>query len=379
MSDLASTRPGWETLLADAEAFRPLLDEQWPAVSIYCPVDPAQRDIRAPQARLRRLLDEADRMLRALDVAEATRDAVLAQGRSVYEATDFAAHRDPCLVLLISPERAEVFPVPLATEEAVQVARHFHLKPLLPLLTRYQRFHVLALSAGNAKLFTATPFSWEERPLDYLPMDAEAELDSLPAGAFAPGGGQSLDDARKALLLEDMGRVAGAVRAALGTDPAPLVLAAEPNTAGHFPPMAHLSQMLEEKLLTNPFALPPSELHQRVLAVVEPLLGQEVEAVIEHANARLGTAEPTVSLRVEEILMAASEGRVEAVVVAADQTLWGRYEPGRTVEAHGHEMPGDEDLLNQAVVTTLRNGGRAFSVAAGRLPRNAAAVANFYY
>ena len=379
MSDLAPTLPGWVTLLTDADAFRPLLEEQWPAVSIYCPIDPAQRDIRAPQARLRHLLDGADRMLRALDVTDAAREAVLERGRSVYEATDFAAHRDPCLVLLISPERADVFPVPLAAEETVQVAKHFHLKPLLPLLARYQRFHVLALSAGNAKLFTATPFSWEERPLDFLPMDAAAELDSLPAGEFAPGTGQTVDDARKALLTEDMGRVAGAVRAALGTDTAPLVLAAEPNTAGHFPPMAHLPQLLEEKLLINPFALPPSELHHRVLAVMEPLLGQEVEAVIEQANARLGTAEPTVSLRLEEILMAANEGRVEAVVVAADQTLWGRYEPGRTVEAHGHEVPGDEDLLNQAAVTTLRNGGRAFSAPAVRLPRNAAAVANFHY
>ncbi len=379
MSDFTPSRLGLEELLNDGDRFRPLLEEQWPALSIYCSTDPDQRDVRAHEARLRQSLDEAERSLRALPDAEQAGGALMERARSVCASIDFAEHRDPCLVLLLSPQSAHLVSAPIGMDEGVQVARHFHLKPLLPFLTRNRHFHVLAVSAGNAKLFTATPFSWSERPLDQLPMDAEAEFDSLPASDFAPGSGQSAEDARKALMLEDMRRVAAAVRSALGTDPAPVVLAAEPNTAGHFPALAHLPQILDEKLLLNPFAIPPAELHAKALGIMEPLLDQDAETVLDQVNARLGTAEPTVSLRLEEILMAAHEGRVDAVAVASDRLIWGRYEPGRTVEAHGHPVPGDEDLLNHAAVLSLRNGARAFSLPAARLPRQAPAAAIFHY
>lgn len=112
---------------------------------------------------------------------------------------------------------------------------------------------------------------------------------------------------------------------------------------------------------------------------MRPELDAELDGVLEQVDARLGAAEPTVAIRLEEILGAAVEGRVDAVVVAEDETLWGRFEPGYTLAAHGKPGPDDEDLLNQAAILTLRNGGRAFAAPRERLPRQvpAAAVLRF--
>ena len=105
----------------------------------------------------------------------------------------------------------------------------------------------------------------------------------------------------------------------------------------------------------------------------------DLSAVLDQVNARLGAAEPTVSIRLEDILAAAFEGRVDAVVVAENETLWGKFRPGEPLEAHESADGLDEDLVNLAAVQTLRTGGRAFSVPRAHMPRQAAAVALFRY
>jgi hypothetical protein len=56
-------------------------------------------------------------------------------------------------------------------------------------------------------------------------------------------------------------------------------------------------------------------------------------------------------------------------MVADDDVLWGHFSPDHIVAAHGRRSPHDEDLLNQAVVFTLRTGGHAFALPRERLPR----------
>ena len=86
-----------------------------------------------------------------------------------------------------------------------------------------------------------------------------------------------------------------------------------------------------------------------------------------------------MAIRLEEILAASLEGRVDRVVVAEDEALWGRFELGQSLAVHGKPGPDDEDLLNQAAVLTLRNGGRAFAAPRERMPRQAPAVATLRF
>lgn len=223
-------------------------------------------------------------------------------------------------------------------------------------------------------MLRATPFAWEDVALTELPVEAQAELDSRPAAASG-----SADEVRNALIAEEPRRVVHAVRAAIGTDPSPIVLAADPGVAGHFASAADLPGLLDDMVAANPFAFGDAELHRRALSVVQPLLDTEVNAVLDQVNARLGTAEPTVAIRLEEIIAAADEGRVDALIVASDEALWGRWEPGKLIAAHGHESPGDEDLTNVAAVLALRTGGRVFALPLEHLPRRSRAVATLRF
>ncbi len=180
---------------------------------------------------------------------------------------------------------------------------------------------------------------------------------------------------RNQMIAEDANRLAHAVQAALGPNAGPIVLVAEPQAAGHFSKSAGLPDLLPEAVQVNPFALSDADLHARALAAIAPALEAEVDAVLEQVQARLGTAESTVAIRLEEILAAGLEGRVDAIVVAGDESLWGRYTPGRVVIADGHRAPGDEDLINLAAVQAMRTGARAFARPRDTLPRQVPAVA----
>jgi Bacterial archaeo-eukaryotic release factor family 3 len=371
--------------MIDQATLAPLLEPAECALSLYLPIDPEQRDIRVPAARLRELIDEAGRRLVASGLEPRQAEALLAPAHRIERETDFARHRDHGLVLFLTAARApQVFtipaPLPHLQDGVVTAGRHFHLRPLLGLLAHNRRFHILGLSAGNVRLLSATPFAWTVTPLNALPVHLQAAADSLLTTEGGAKQSQQDEEAlRKELLLEDLGNVADAVSAALGTDTAPLVLAAEPKTAGHFTKVAQLRQLLSETVAVNPFALSDAELHARAVALMQPILDAERNALLEQVNARLGTAEPNVAIRLEEILTASHEGRVEAVIVAQDNALWGRFTPGAVLVAHGTQAAGDEDLLNQAAVETMRHGGQAFLLPHDRLPRQAPAVATLRY
>jgi hypothetical protein len=96
------------------------------------------------------------------------------------------------------------------------------------------------------------------------------------------------------------------------TDKAPIVLAGEPQIVGHFTKAAQLQQLYGEALVLNPFSFSQAELHGKAVELIGSLLDTECEAVLDLANSRLGTAESTVTLRLEEVLVAARDGRVDA-------------------------------------------------------------------
>lgn len=316
------------------------------------------------------MLDAGRDALERQGMVTEDRDALLAPLHAYASGIAFAEHRDPGLAIFARPDAPPHFEsLPRAPREGVFVGPDFHIKPLLPLLAENLRFYILALSRGDVRLFAATPFDCTEVKLEVLPPAAQAELNSRPAG-----GADTLEATRTALIVAESRRVVTAVKAALGADDAPLLLVADPSVAGHFMQEIRLRQMLPDALQLNPFAISRAELHARAVERMRPQLQAEVETVLNQVEARLGTAEKTVAIRLEEIIAAGHEGRVDAVVVAEDEVLWGRFDAG-VVHTHGRPGPGEEDLLNQAAIAALRTGGRAFALPRERLPRQVPAAA----
>ena len=362
--------------------FETLADLLLPADCIlpnYLAIDPEQRDQRAPEARLRNCMEAAEAKLERRGMDLRARNLLLDPMREFARGADFAEHRDPGLAIFArSGARARIVPLPEKPTEMTVLGPYAHIKPLLPLLARNRRFNILALTKSDVKLLSATPFTWAELPLEALPPEVQTELDSRPAADAAPGQ-HAAEEARKALLVADSARVAKAVKAALRGDSAPLILAADPHVAGNALQNAHLRQLRPRSLRINPFAISEAELHAKALELIGPHIAAEPGAVLEQINARLGTAKSNVAIRLEEILRAGAEGRLDAVVVGEDEMLPGRFDPAGELVAHGAPGPEDEDLLNTAAVLALRHGGRAFAIPRERMPRRVHAAATLRF
>lgn len=366
--------------MLDPTVLTDLVDRHELAVSIYVPLSPEVRDIRMQSAVVRQAAGEIERKLEARGLDAQQRDTFLAPLRDGLAGLDLAQHRDPSLAVFMADGAPRLVPLPEEVGTSVTVGRHFHVKPLLPLLARNRRFWLLALSGAKIRLYSVTPFGAEETPLDLEETAADA-----PEG-YEHGspdreigvGNPAMGDATSS-LMDDQPRLVRALQAAIGSDPAPVILAADSKIMGQFRKLNILPRLQEEGLTMNPFAFPPSELHRRALEVMQPVFEREVETVLDQINARLGDAAPNVAIRLEEILAAAEEGRVDSIVVAADEDLWGGFDPASGIVAHGRPSGLDEDLLNQAAAVTLRHGGYAYALPRSRIPRAVPAAATFRY
>ena len=357
-----------------------LVDRHDLAVSIYVPLTPEVRDIRMQSAVVREAAGEVERKLEQRGLDSRQRDEFLAPLREHLAGLDIATHRDPSLAVFMAEGAPRIVPLPEDVGTSVTIGRHFHVKPLLPMVVRNRRFWLLALSGAKIKLYTVTPFGAEEVPLDLDGPDAsppegyEHGSDDRDMGVGNP----ALGDATSS-IMDDQPRLVRALQGAIHGDGAPVVLAADAKLMGQVRKMDALPGLQEVGLTMNPFAFPPSELHRRALELMQPVFEREVDTVIGQINARLGDAASNVAIRLEEILAAAEEGRVDSIVVAADEELWGGFDPATGIVAHGRPSGQDEDLLNQAAAVTLRHGGYAYAVPRSRIPRAVPAAATLRY
>ena len=361
--------------MLDDQTFRQLLGDHPHAVSIYHPADPKQVDARGPVAGLRVALGEAEAALRRRGLDDESIQSLLAPAHEAAADYDPARHRGHGLMMFAAPGVFHAVPLPGPLPSAVVVGGHFHVKPLLPVMAHNKHFFILGVSRDRARLLAATPFEATEVPL---------QLVHVPQGLAPEGATEEPEQSGPDVPIVEQGdhfrAVAHAVHEAVGTDPAPIIVAAEPDTAGHFPRVAHLPTLQTQALHVNAFALTNADLLARAVEMMRPVLDADVETVLEQVQARLGSGENTVSIRLEEIVAGAWFGRVDAVVVASDETLWGTFDPETsTVHAHGHPVGADEDLLNVAAVKALQTGGRAYALPLERLPRRAPAVATLRY
>jgi hypothetical protein len=64
----------------------------------------------------------------------------------------------------------------------------------------------------------------------------------------------------------------------------------------------------------------------------------------------------------EEVLSAATDGRVDSLFVPVDREIWGTFDDvSRQALRHDEPQAGDEDLLNLAALRTITGSGAVYT------------------
>jgi len=358
-----------ETLLTLAQ------HKGWPSISIYMPTHPIPTESEPDPIVLKNLLKSAEEDLAASDMRAAEIDSMLKPARDLLSDGTVWRSGGAGLAVFIAEDTFYSFRSDGPFPERCSVSDRFLIRPLLAALGKGGRFFVLALSQKRVRLLEGSPDDVREIDLSGVPEslaealkydDYERQVQfhsRTPAGASGKGrrpaifhGHGGAPEVGKDNVARYLRMVAKGIHEFLRDDNAPLVLAGveflipmyrEANTYPH---------LVGDAVLGNPDELTAAELHAKASELLEPHFRAELEADREDF-ARLGGT-GSVSTDLDEIVPAASEGRVKTLFVSDTASAWGQFDPssGR-VDVHDSARPGDWDLTDFAAAETLLHGG----------------------
>jgi len=255
---------------------------------------------------------------------------------------------------------------PRALPELVVAGRHAHLKSLLPVVQGDGAFHCLALTRGDAWLYAGNRQGMHAVALPEIDAPVVpghgAEHHSGMRSVHAAGAGHgtarhfgtadgTTASAEDEALLRYVRQIDQRVLASLHHAEEPLVLAGEDGLLSAFRSVTRL-RVHPAQLPCNPGGRSQDDLHRAAWALVAPRFVQSAAEARERYLRLLGS--PAASDDLVEVLAAAARGRISHLLVAGDAERWGGCDraSGAVVE-HDQRQPGDEDLLNLALVLAL--------------------------
>lgn len=387
--------------LPSRDELKQLSEKRGPwCVSIYMPTARRGKETLQGPVRLKNLLRQAEEKLQKLGAEPQQIADLLHETRDLVDNYDFFQHQSDGLAILVSEKETRTYRLPLHLEEDVHVNDRLHLKPLMQVMTNNGRYFLLAASQRSVRFFEGTRFSLTELELpDRIPRTLEEAMkyeDWGRAHHFSPGsqgrqaggiqafGGHGVDasdkENLKADVLQFFQMVDKGVFELIGADSAPLIFAGldylhpvyrDANTYSHFVEEAGIFRAVDD--------LRPDELHELSWQAIEPVFRKEQEVALERFNTLRNKG--LASSDLHEVVPAAVDGRVEALLVPVNEHRWGVFEP----DTHQVELRADEtaargeDLIDLAAVSTFVNGGAVFAVGQEELPDHAPVAAVFRY
>jgi Bacterial archaeo-eukaryotic release factor family 3 len=355
-------------------------------VSIYLPAPvPGGEPGEGPLTAWNLLRDAEERLLdRGLNARQV--DAILDPARRF--AADHLFWRAPGtgVAVFLSPEGTRVLRLPRRFAPSVDVGERHRIAPLVPLLAGPERFFILALSENRVRLLRGSRDGVSAIEMGDIPRsltDALGEDDANPRFTDRPArrqptpfGSATSPRARRAGVHDVridferyFTRVDAGVSRALRGESAPLVLAAVRFLLPIYRAVNSYPHVLDGGIEGNPDATGDDELYRRALRVVGPIVAAAREAAIRSCRELLANGSGRAVDALAAVLPAADAGCVACLVVAAETRRWGRFDRGTgAVFEHDATYPGDEDLIELAIVRTLENRGGVHVVAAADVP-----------
>ncbi len=358
-----------------------------PGVSMYLPTHRAGQDKGQDPIRLKNLLQEAEKKLREDGCGGDQVRKILEPARSLLADPSFWINTDLGLALYASADNFHVFRLPFSVKQQMVIAGSFYIKPVLPLFINDGRYYILAVSQDEVRLFEGTRHT--VRQID-LPEDAPKNKDEAlnldepekqlqfhtrttqggerTAMFHGHGGGE---EDQKTYTEQYLNQVDAAIRATLGNQGPPLVLAGVENTLAMYQKVSEYKNILPEGISGSPEELSGEDLQAQAWPMVEPLFRQEIAETIDQYRQLIRAGKATEII--EEIVPAAYYGRVDKLILPVNKEVWGSFNPetgqvGANLEGQSHLR--DIALLDFAALYTIENNGTVYVLPPEELPED---------
>ncbi|MPR35771.1 baeRF7 domain-containing protein [Salmonirosea aquatica] len=312
----------------------------------------------------------------------------LKPGYDLLEDMDFWQHGSDGLAFFHSSAGTHIKTLPLEMNEPrTFVGNNFMLRPLIPLLNADGRFYILNLNLNHVQLYEATPSTISEVVLnDGVPTQIEdytkfLEHQEHTGARSVQGGGGAVhygqgggNDSEKEEIQQYFYELSKAVDDIIQCDPLPTVLAG----VEYLIPMYRQASdyhKYEEKSIHGSFSEADSMLlHEKALDIMEPKFNADRDQAFEKfAQMRSGD---WASTDANKVIKAALTGQVETLFVEEEAAVWGVFnEQMYELEIYPSSTPETKDLLTEAAIKTITQGGTVYQCAAEDMPEGAKNIA----
>ncbi len=346
-------------------------------VSLYMPTEHAGREVQQNRIRFKNLLQEVTGKLKT-HLAEG--DPIWDQIKTLNkleEDDDWWQHQSDGLAIFFHGGEIQRWRIPDEFPSICVCSDKFHVRPLCRYLQNDGRFYLLAVSQNDVRLFLGTKSSITEVPDADLPDDLRSALNideyvsSLQHHSTARSGGDAMfhghggsdpDVKKQDEIKQYFHHISDALNSYFGVERVPMVFAGVEYLFPIFQETCGYNALVEEPVRGNPEDLSGAELHEKAWPLVEKLFDAQREDLLEQYG--VAVSRQLGSDDIEVILSAAQQGQVATLLTACGEHLW----KGSEVQQ------GTEDLVNAAVVATLRHGGAVYSVREAQLEKPLAAI-----
>ncbi len=359
--------------------------EGFPRISIYFPTHVKGNEIAENPIRLKNALQDARQQLEDHGMEEGQIADLLSEAASKIDDHVYWRYQKPGLAVLIENGQTRFIKLPATPPELTVVAARYHVRPLVRILREGDVFHVLAVTQESTQFFDASRHSIDQASVEDMPesiervremTDFEDNVGYHQRSNVGPRGGQaapsynaqgeSPEDYEEVLLEHYLRDVAKAVDQHLAHHHArgALVLAAEPRTLGRLRGFLDYGNVCEDAVQKDPKSMRPEELHAAALEIAQAHM-QETSPRAKSLS-RLeawagGDPDLNGGRALEDLIQATGEGRIEALFVSQDETVWGRIDEASGVPRIERESTAEnEDLVNYLTLRVLDQGGEVF-------------------
>jgi len=362
-------------------------------ISLFMPTYRAGVESQQNQIRLRNLSRKAEEKLLAGGCRPQEAKLLLEPVYGLIGNVNFWKQQSDALAVFISSGLFRYYCLSTNFDELIVVADRFHINPLLQLLSRDTRFHILALSQNEIHVFEGTKENIREIEISTIPKSLSETLQydetmkqirfhrGTPRGgeraSMMSGHGADMEDGKEN-ILKYFRQVDRGLRDFLRDERTPLVLAGVDYLFPIYKEANTYSYLMDDGITGNPKGMRLEQLHRQAWPIVNPHFQKDETDAIAQYRQSSGTG--LTSRDIKEIVPAAYHGRVGLLFMRQEHRQWGSFNSATdAVNLHDTMQVDSEGLPDLAAVQTFLNGGTVFVLPPEKMPDEVPMAALFRY
>lgn len=273
------------------------------------------------------------------------------------------------------------FTVPVYFEAYNYIGRSFYLKPLMPMFVGSGNFYLMTLELGDVNLYECNRHSIAEvivhdlipekiqdrMGYDYEQKNLQFRAQQALTGHVMYHGQETATGKRKNEIKKYLRAINDGIRPVLTHENAPLVMAARDYIFDIYQSVNTYANFFPENLNGNFGHVGIFDVHEWAWKKIAPVLEKRRKNKLALYWSQEGTG--STSIRIEEILLAAIEGKVDTLFCENNMDIFGKYNSdSNTVWKSPVRGKNDISLMNLAAVKTFLQGGKVYLMDKADMP-----------